>query len=81
MGRHATWGRTVQPASAAARLPPDGLRVVPIADRGAVRRSLLASLSDDELSPAALAARVTLRDVATALVREGRWPGATLHGS
>ena len=53
--------------------------MVRIADRGVRRRNLLASLSDDELSPAALAARVTLRDVATTLVEQGRWPGATLH--
>lgn len=72
-------GATIQPGAAAARLPAGELRCVPIADRGVRRRSLLASLSDNELSPAALAARVTLRDVATTLVRQGHWPGATLH--
>ena len=72
-------GATVQPAAAAARVPDEALTMVRIADRGVRRRNLLASLSDDELSPAALAARVTLRDVATALVEQGRWPGATLH--
>ena len=35
-----------------------------ISDAHAGRRNLLASLSDDELSPAALAARVVLADVA-----------------
>jgi LysR family tcuABC transcriptional regulator len=43
---------------------------------------MLASISDDELSPAGLAARVVLVDVARQLVQEGRWPGARLrdHG-
>lgn len=77
----AGFAATVQPGAALLRQPPGELRALPIADRGARRRSLLASLSDDELSPAALAARVTLRDVARALVREQRWPGATLHDS
>jgi LysR family transcriptional regulator, regulatory protein for tcuABC len=72
-------GATVQPAAAASRVPAEALTLVEIADRGVRRRNLLASLSDDELSPAALAARVTLRDVATALVAQGHWPGATLH--
>lgn len=69
---------TIQPGAVAARVPPE-LATVPIADRRARRRSLLASLSDDELSPAALAVRVTLRDVAAAIVRQGGWPGATLQ--
>lgn len=72
-------GATLQPAAAAAREPPDTLTRVEVADRDARRRNLLASLSDDELSPAALAARVTLADVARSQVRAGRWPGATLH--
>ncbi|HYJ99273.1 MAG TPA: LysR family transcriptional regulator, partial [Burkholderiaceae bacterium] len=41
--------------------------------------NLLASISDDELSPAGLAARVVMTDVARALVQAGRWPGARLH--
>lgn len=69
---------TIQPGAVAARVPAE-LVTVPIADRRARRRSLLASLSDDELSPAALAVRVTLRDVAAAIVRQGGWPGATLQ--
>ena len=44
----------------------------------AVRANLLVSVSDDELSPAALAARVVLADVARTQVSEGRWPGAKL---
>ena len=36
----------------------------------------LCSLSDDELSPAALAARVVLAECAHALMLQGRWLGA-----
>lgn len=72
-------GATLQPAAAAARLPCDAVTLVEVADRDARRRNLLASLSDDELSPAALAARVTLADVVRAQVRAGHWPGAALH--
>lgn len=72
-------GATVQPGAALARLPADELAIVPVADRDARRRNWLVSLSDDELPPAALAARVTLMDVARALVAAGRWPGASLH--
>ncbi len=75
---HSGEAATIQPGSVAARIPP-ALKAVALADRGARRRSLLASLSDDELSPAALAVRVTLREVAATLVRQGRWLGATLH--
>ena len=38
----------------------------------------LCSLSDDELSPAALAARVVLGDCVRELVQSGRWIGAAL---
>ena len=72
-------GATIQPGAATARLPEGAVRSVLLADALTGRRNLLASLSDDELSPAALAARVVLADVARALVRAGRWAGATLH--
>ena len=72
-------GATIQPGAALARLGDAGLRHVQIADAHVGRRNLLASLSDDELSPAALAARVVLTDVVRSMVREGRWAGATLH--
>ncbi|MDM0034162.1 LysR substrate-binding domain-containing protein [Variovorax sp. J22P271] len=72
-------GATIQPGAATARLADERLAQVRIADAQVGRRNLLASLSDDELSPAALAARVVLADVARGLVREGRWAGATLH--
>ncbi|MFT3663410.1 LysR substrate-binding domain-containing protein [Piscinibacter sp.] len=74
-------GATLQPGAAAAREQPGMLRCIPVADADARRQTLLASLSDDELSPAALGARVVLTDVARRLVTEGRWPGATLHES
>lgn len=74
-------GATIQPGAAAARLTNTEVAIVPIADVHARRSSLLASLSDDELSPAAIAARVTLADVARQLVRDGAWTGARLHES
>lgn len=75
----AGWGATIQPGPAAARLQGDAVSVVAITDTHVRRANLLASLSDDELSPAAIAARVTLADVARQLVGAGRWAGADLH--
>ena len=49
-----------------------------LADAPASRPAALCSLSDDELSPAALATRVVLADCARALVQSGTWVGATL---
>jgi LysR family tcuABC transcriptional regulator len=72
-------GATLQPAAAVARLGDAPLALVRVADSHARRANLLASLSDDELAPAALAARVVLADTARALVRSGRWTGVTLH--
>jgi LysR family tcuABC transcriptional regulator len=70
---------TIQPGSAMLKLEPGAVACIEIADRDVRRRSLLASLSDDELSSAGLAVRVTLREVARTLVTQGRWPGARLH--
>ncbi len=67
---------TVQPGAAVARLEAGGLRMAELSDEGLVRHNLLASLSDEELSPAALATRVVMRDVALQQLREGRWLGA-----
>ena len=72
-------GATIQPGAAIARLPKDAVAGIKIADRVARRVNLLASLSDDELAPAGLAARIVLRDVAGALIENDLWPGATLH--
>ncbi len=74
-------GATIQPGSVAARAPEGALALLRVADASARRTSVLASLSDDELSPAALAARVVVAEVARGLVAAGRWRGATLHDS
>jgi len=70
---------TIQPGAAIARLDDARLVLREVADAQASRSNLLASLSDDELSPAGLAARVVMTDVARELVQAGRWPGARLH--
>jgi len=72
-------GATIQPGAATVRLQGEPLAVRLISDRHLRRRNLLVSLSDDELSPAALAARVLLARTAHELVKSGGWPGATLH--
>jgi len=72
-------GATVQPGAALARLSGAPLAALRVSDSHALRPNLLASLSDDELAPAALAARVVLADVARGLVRAGRWSGTKLH--
>jgi len=70
---------TIQPGAATARLDDPRLVLREVADAQASRPNLLASISDDELSPAGLAARVVVTDVARELVRADRWPGASLH--
>ena len=77
----AGFGATVQPGAAVARIGGEPLAMIPIADASARRPNQLASLSDEELSPAGLAARGTLASVTRELVLAGRWPGATLHDS
>jgi LysR family tcuABC transcriptional regulator len=72
---------TIQPGAATARLDDARLVQREVADAQASRANLLASISDDELSPAGLAARVVMTDVARALVQAGRWPGARLHAN
>ncbi len=73
-------GGTLQPWSALGRYPDAAQRFVlaELADAQARRPNALCSLSDDELSPAALATRVVLTECARDLVRSGRWVGATL---
>ncbi|QHG64784.1 LysR family transcriptional regulator [Pseudomonas putida] len=68
---------TIQPGAAAALSGESGLRVAQISDPHVGRRNLLATLADDELSPAALAARRVITDVARQLVSQRQWPGAT----
>lgn len=72
---------TIQPSSATARIAPGPLRMLRIDDANLFRPNLLASLSEDELSPAALAARLVLADVSGALAREGKWAVVALHDS
>ncbi|WP_191486772.1 LysR substrate-binding domain-containing protein [Pseudomonas sp. FEN] len=69
---------TIQPGAAAALEGESGLSLVQIADAHVGRRNLLATLADDELSPAALATRVVITDVVRHLVNDRQWPGARL---
>lgn len=72
---------TIQPGVVTSRLSADAVRLVQVADAGVRRRSVLASLSEAELSPAALAACVVLREVVRRLVDGSLWAGASLHES
>ncbi len=78
-------GFTVQPWAAVCRFRDAAARfhLVEITDLKARRMNSLCSLSDDELSPAALASRVVLAECARDLVNSQVWQGATLsnHGS
>lgn len=73
-------GSTVQPWAALVRVPNAARRFQwsEIADAQVRRSNALCSLSDDELSPAALATRVVLADCARALVGSGQWEGSRL---
>ncbi|WP_427771576.1 LysR family transcriptional regulator [Comamonas thiooxydans] len=73
-------GATVQPWSAVGmyRDAAERFQWSQIADDSVRRKAALCSLSDDELSPAALAARVVLTDCARQLVQSGVWRGASL---
>ena len=73
-------GATVQPWSAVGmyRDAAERFQWSQIADDSVRRKAALCSLSDDELSPAALAARVVLLDCARQLVQSGNWVGASL---
>jgi LysR family tcuABC transcriptional regulator len=72
---------TIQPGAATVRARRGELVTLPLRDAAAQRPNFLVSLSDEELSPAALAARVVVRDVTRQLVQDGLWPGTTLHDS
>lgn len=73
-------GATLQPWAAVARIPDaqEQLYMARISDHKVKRLNLLCGLSDDELSPAALAARVVLTDCMRSLVQSGAWQGAVL---
>jgi LysR family tcuABC transcriptional regulator len=72
-------GATLQPGAAFGRATVGALRRSEVTDESVARPTLLASIPEDELSPAGLAARMVLLDVGRTLVRDGVWPGATLH--
>jgi len=73
-------GSTVQPWAALGRVhnAAQCLQWAEITDAQVHRSNALCSLSDDELSPAALATRVVLADSVRALVRSGAWEGTRL---
>ncbi|CAE6737745.1 LysR family transcriptional regulator [Paraburkholderia aspalathi] len=71
-------GLTIQPGAALARHTGGSFVAREILERDLVRSSHLASLSDDELSPAGLAARIILVETARHLTEHGKWTGATL---
>ena len=73
-------GSTVQPWAALAGLPDAAKRFswAEITDTQVRRVNAICSLSDDELSPAALAARVVLADCARELVTSKQWLGVKL---
>ncbi|EME6707853.1 tricarballylate utilization LysR family transcriptional regulator TcuR [Salmonella enterica] len=72
-------GATLQPGAAISHLDNDALRVIGVHNPVLSRPNFLVSLSDDELTPACLAARVVLTKVMRQLVDAGEWPGATLY--
>ncbi len=69
---------SIQPGAATTRHANAGLLHMEIADDGMGRQNLLASLSDEDLSPAARAARVVIAEVVRATVQGGQWKGARL---
>lgn len=73
-------GSTLQPWAAMGRYPDAARRFqcARLTDAPARRVNLLCSLSEDELSPAALAARVVVADCVRGLVEAGQWFGTTL---
>lgn len=73
-------GCTIQPWAALGRFADaqERFQLSEIADAQVRRLNSLCSLSDDELSPAGLAARVVLAGCARELVQAGRWGGARL---
>ncbi|ECU9462394.1 tricarballylate utilization LysR family transcriptional regulator TcuR [Salmonella enterica subsp. enterica serovar Bareilly] len=72
-------GATLQPGAAISHLDNDALRVIGVHNPVLSRPNFLVSLSDDELTPAGLAARVVLTKVMRQLVDAGEWPSATLY--
>jgi LysR family tcuABC transcriptional regulator len=71
-------GATLQPWAALARQDATRLRWAEVEDLETRRSNELCSLSDDELSPAALATRVLLVRLVGDRVAAGHWQGVTL---
>ncbi|QSG18315.1 tricarballylate utilization LysR family transcriptional regulator TcuR [Salmonella enterica subsp. enterica serovar Typhimurium] len=67
-------GATLQPGAAISHLDNDALRVIGVHNPVLSLPNFLVSLSDDELTPAGLAARVVLTKVMRQLVDAGEWP-------
>lgn len=74
-------GATLQPGAAISHIDQQALRVIGVHNPILSRPNFLVSLSDDELTPAGLAARVVLTKVMRQLVEAGSWPGATLYAN
>ncbi len=72
-------GATIHPSSAMALIHDENIVSIPIADKTLFRCTILTGPPDEELSPAALATRVVLKDVVRTLIRDGLWEGATLQ--
>lgn len=72
-------GCTIQPRAALSRIEgwEQAFEVAEIADRRLKRVNSLCSLSEEELSPAALGVRVVLSACARHLLETGGWPGAS----
>jgi len=71
----AGFAATIQSGAATVRLPQERVGHWEIADPLLRRQTIISSVSEPELSPAALAARIVARDVARDLVARGEWPG------
>jgi LysR family tcuABC transcriptional regulator len=67
---------TIQPGSALARASDPTIKAMAFTQPDMVRPSFIASLPEDELSPAALATRRVISETALALVQSEQWPGA-----
>jgi LysR family tcuABC transcriptional regulator len=76
-------GATLQPWAAVARFPDavERFHIARISEVNVQRVNVLCSLSEDELSPVALAARGVLRECAQQLVSQGIWTGARVKPS
>ncbi len=72
---------TIQASAATTGLTPGTVKLIPIIDTRCRRHNILASVPEAELSPAALAAKLVLRQVTHNLVTQSQWLGASLHNS